>query len=114
MDTTALLEDEWEYMLNMLPSDLEQTAAEKLALVRRREIGSAGDLLRLALCYGLCYWRLQQTAAEALRSAIRGVIPISQVRGGWAGLRRHLCDSPRKRRRGTLASLKTLNCFLTA
>lgn len=57
---------------------------------------------------------MQQTLVEALRSAIKGVIPISQLREDWAGLRRHLCDSPRKRRRRTLASLKTLNRFLTA
>jgi hypothetical protein len=65
MDTTAIVEDEWQYVLNMMPADLEESAVEKLALRRRREITSASDLLRLALCYGLCDFSLRQVAAWA-------------------------------------------------
>lgn len=60
-----MLEDEWQYVLNMMPSDLEESAATKLALVRRREISSAGELLRLALGYALCDFSLRRTAAWA-------------------------------------------------
>jgi hypothetical protein len=49
----------------MLPDDLEQTAIDKLAIVRRREVGSAEDLLRLCLVYGLCDLSLRQSAAWA-------------------------------------------------
>jgi len=85
-----MLEDEWEYVLNMLPSDLEQSAAEKLALVRRREIGSAGDLLRLALCYGLCDFSLRQTAAWAKLiglGELSNVAVLNRLRGAsdWLG-----------------------------
>jgi hypothetical protein len=65
MGTTAVVKGEWQYVLNMLPGDLEESAVEKLALQRRRQIASASDLLRLALCYGLCDFSLRQSAAWA-------------------------------------------------
>ncbi len=65
MENKALLENEWQYVLNMMPRDLEESAVAKLALRRRREIGSASDLLRLALAYGVCDMSLRQTAAWA-------------------------------------------------
>ena len=65
MENKALLENEWQYVLNMMPPDLEESAAAKLALQRRREIASASDLLRLALAYGVCDMSLRQTAAWA-------------------------------------------------
>ena len=49
----------------MMPADLEETALSKLAMVRRRGVGSAADLLRLALLYGFCGFSLRQTAARA-------------------------------------------------
>lgn len=52
--------------------------------------------------------------ADGLRSAVKGVIPLSQLRASWPELRRYLCDSPRKRPRRSLASLKALNHFLNA
>jgi len=65
MENKALLENEWQYVLNMMPADLEESAVAKLALRRRREIGSASGLLRLALAYGVCDMSLRQTAAWA-------------------------------------------------
>ena len=65
MENKALLENEWQYVLNMMPADLEESAAAKLALQRRRQIASASDLLRLALAYGVCDMSLRQTAAWA-------------------------------------------------
>ena len=65
MENKALLENEWQYVLNMMPPDLEESATAKLALRRRREIGSASDLLRLALAYGVCDMSLRQTAVWA-------------------------------------------------
>ena len=65
MENKALLENEWQYVLNMMPPDLEESAVAKLALRRRREIGSASDLLRLALAYGVCDMSLRQTAVWA-------------------------------------------------
>lgn len=65
MENKALVENEWQYVLNMMPADLEESAVAKLALRRRRQIGSGSDLLRLALAYGLCDMSLRQTAAWA-------------------------------------------------
>lgn len=65
METNAIIADEWPYVLNMMPADLEGSARAKLAIVRKREVQSAGDLLRLALCYGLCDLSLRETAAWA-------------------------------------------------
>ena len=49
MENQAIVEQEWQYVLNMMPPDLEDSALAKLALQRRREVSSAADLLRLAL-----------------------------------------------------------------
>lgn len=60
-----MIESEWEYVLSMMPPGLEESAAAKLALRRRRQIECADDLLRLALAYGMCDFSLRQTAAWA-------------------------------------------------
>ena len=65
MNKVNIVEAQWPYVLAMMPADLEETAYAKLALARRREIGSAGDLVRLALLYGFCDLSLRQTAAWA-------------------------------------------------
>lgn len=76
MKTPEIIGDEWECVLSLLPADLERSAAAKLALVRRREIKSASDLLRMALCYALCDFSLSQTAAWA---ALVGIGQLSNV-----------------------------------
>ena len=63
MESIAIVESEWPYVLSMMPDDLEQSAMDKLALRRRREITSGGDLLRLALCYGFCDLTLESSRA---------------------------------------------------
>jgi hypothetical protein len=90
METTAIVETEWQYVLNMMPADLEQSAVQKLALQRRRQVSSAGDLLRLALCYGLCDFSLRQTAAWAELiglGSLSNVAVLKRLRGGsdWLG-----------------------------
>ena len=76
MTNTAIVEDEWQYVLNMLPGDLDETAASKLAIVRRRQVSSAQELLRMCLAYGLCDLSLRRTAAWA--RAI-GICDVSDV-----------------------------------
>ena len=90
MRTTTVVEDEWQYVLNMMPGDLEESAVEKLALRRRREIKCASDLLRLALCYGLCDLSLRQTAAWASvvgLGEMSNVAVLKRLRGAseWLG-----------------------------
>jgi hypothetical protein len=76
MDNTAVIESEWQYVLKMMPPDLEESAVAKLAITRRREIWEAADLLRLALAYGLCDYSLRETAAWA---RVIGVGRLSDV-----------------------------------
>jgi len=76
MESIEIVRSDWPYVLDLMPDDLEQSAVDKLALRRRREITSGGDLLRLALLYGLCDLTLEQTAAQA---ALVGMGQISDV-----------------------------------
>jgi hypothetical protein len=56
-----LADEQWAAMLQMLPVglDLEATAKETKALVRKREIKTASDLLRLVFAYVVCDWSLR-------------------------------------------------------
>ena len=60
-----VVEDEWAYLVGLLPANLDELAEESGALQRRRAVGSAQDLLRLALAYAAHDWSLRQTAAMA-------------------------------------------------
>lgn len=77
MDTLNLLETQWEYLLSMLPAkvDLEASARDKGALLRRRVVRSAETLLRLALAY-CCGLSLRQTSCWA---HLQGLGKLSQV-----------------------------------
>ena len=77
MDALNLLETQWKYLLSMLPAkvDLEASARDKGALLRRRVIQSAETLLRLALAY-CCGLSLRQTSCWA---HLQGLGKLSQV-----------------------------------
>src|SRR5262245_53030503 len=72
------LEEGWERLLKRFGSaaELETSAKRCGALLRRREIGTAGDLLRLALAYGPCGLSLRSVAMWA---ATTGVAELSDV-----------------------------------
>jgi hypothetical protein len=76
MENIEIVVSEWPCVLDLMPDDLEQSATDKLAIRRRREITSGGDLLRLALCYGFCDLTLEQTALQA---ALIGMGEMSDV-----------------------------------
>ncbi|NOZ87279.1 MAG: transposase [Deltaproteobacteria bacterium] len=78
MDSRIIIEYEWPYLLTFLPpeEELERTAKESGALVRRRGVSSAKTLLRLAMAYGFCGLTLRQTAAWA---KVANVADISDV-----------------------------------
>jgi hypothetical protein len=77
MNPRELLENQWPYLLSMLPGqeDLEASARASGALVRRRVIRSAPDLLRLVLGY-CCGLSLRQTGCW---SGVQGLGEMSQV-----------------------------------
>ena len=90
MDTTQITSTEWDYILSLLPGDLEETCRAKLALKRRREVWAAGDLLRLCLAYGLCDMSLRKTAAWASTiglAELSDVAVLKRLRGceQWLG-----------------------------
>ena len=55
-ELASLVAEEWEEASGILPADLEQSAGATRALVRRRGIRCALDLLRIALAYAVCDW----------------------------------------------------------
>lgn len=71
-----VLAQEWEYVVALLPADLERSAVKHGAIVRRRRVTSASALLRLALGYAVCDWPLR--TAAALSESI-GLGPMSDV-----------------------------------
>lgn len=78
-----LVDEDWSHVLELMPpTDLEASARDAGALVRRREVRAASDLLRLVLAYALCDWPLLLVAAWA---CLKGVANLSGV-----GLRKRL------------------------
>jgi Transposase DDE domain len=73
-----LLGSQWRYLVSMLPADfdLEATARQTGALVRRRVIRNAEDLLWLALIYSCCGLSLRQVSSWV---EARGMPKLSQV-----------------------------------
>ncbi len=67
VDAITALEYEWPYLLTFLPptEQLEASAAQFGAIVRKRSVNDAESLLRPALAYGYCGLSLRQTAAWA-------------------------------------------------
>jgi len=82
--------ESWERMEEKIGLDLERTARETKALQRKREIGSAKDLLRLILFYVSSNWSLRLVGAWALLNGIgflSDVAILKRVRNSqrWIG-----------------------------
>lgn len=60
-----LVDEDWQELSSRLPIDLEESARKEGAILRRRHLRRAEDLLRLALLYALCDWSLRIVAAWA-------------------------------------------------
>ncbi len=58
-----VVQDEWAYVVGLLPSNLDELAEATGALRRRRAITSGEALIRLVLAYAAEDWSLRQTAA---------------------------------------------------
>lgn len=78
MDAQTLLENQWPYLLSLLPAgvDLDASARQCGALMRRRGVDSAEALLRVILAHALCGLPLRHTAAWA---ELAGVASVSNV-----------------------------------
>lgn len=92
-------EPDWAAVLAALPLDaaeLERTARQHGALVRRRAVRSAPDLLRLALAYALTGWSLRLTAVWA---ELGGLAVLSEAARPAVVDRAHRRDTDRGARR---------------
>jgi hypothetical protein len=65
MDEADIVDTQWPHVLALMPDDLETSAVAHRALLRKRQIKSAGDLLRLALLYAACDHSLKASGARA-------------------------------------------------
>ena len=63
MNTVALHDEAWPYVLTLLPANFEETARSSHALVRARNIPNAAALLRLTLAYAVSDLSLKDVAA---------------------------------------------------
>ena len=59
------MKDMWDYIVSDLPDDLDESAEETGALVRRKGVDSAANLLRIILTYGVTDMSLKAVAAWA-------------------------------------------------
>ncbi len=89
MNCEEPFEMEWAYILKMLP-ELEASAKDLGALVRRREVKSAEELLRLALVFGYCDRSLRETAAWGEAAGVCDVSDVALLKrfrrcGPWLG-----------------------------
>jgi hypothetical protein len=72
----ALVTRHWDWVETIIPGDLEVTAATTGALVRRRGIRRAVDLLRIVLAYTVCDWSLRLVGAWYV---LMGIGDVSDV-----------------------------------
>lgn len=90
METQRYVEDDWQYVVSLMPRDLESLCSSRLALNRKREIASAQDYLRLCLAYSICDMSLRQTAAWASATGVAHLSDVAVLKRlraapGWLG-----------------------------
>ena len=76
MENSEIIEEEWPCVLSLMPDDLEQSALDTEAILRRRVIKDAQTLLRLILAYAWCGLSARQTC---LWAKIKGICSLSNV-----------------------------------
>jgi Transposase DDE domain len=70
MELPTAIEEEWPFLLTLLPPGWETAARELHAFQRSREIRGPADLLRLALVYGYAGLSLRNTTLWAREAAV--------------------------------------------
>jgi hypothetical protein len=80
VQTTNLLEEEWEYLTELLPEDWREQARKTGALRRARQIGSADCLLRLILMHTATGLSLRQTVTRAREQAIANISDVALLK----------------------------------
>ena len=90
MENQKYVDEEWPYILSLMPQNLGSLCESKLALSRRREITSAADYLRLCMAYSVCDMSLRQTAAWASATGLADLSDVAVLKRlraatGWLG-----------------------------
>ena len=80
MENIRYVDDEWPYVLSLMPKDLEALCISKLAISRRREITNARDYLRLCMAYSMCDMSLRQTAAWATATGLADMSDVAVLK----------------------------------
>jgi hypothetical protein len=89
------VEQDWPFLLTLLPADWEQTARETQAFQRKRGVPSAAALLRLAFAYAYCGLSLQGTvlwARQAQVAELSDVALLQRLRRAAPWLGRLVAD----------------------
>lgn len=94
LNVEAKRSEDWHYLLNFLPSDWEQMAADSKAMLRFRGFSDAGQLLRTLLIHLLDGCSLRETAVHARQNGIADVSDVALLKrlnssGEWFRLMAH-------------------------
>ena len=80
MQTVNLLDEEWEFLTDLLPEDWRQQARATGALRRARGISSADALLQLILMHTATGLSLRQTVVRAHQQAIADISDVALLK----------------------------------
>ena len=109
MDVAGLAVSDWTALVARTGIDLDKSAREHQALLRRRQVRDGLSLLRLALVYGATRFSLRSTACWAEQAGVASlsdVALLNRLRGaeGWLGW---MLGELLSRELGVLAPLRT-------
>src|SRR5438270_7326461 len=80
MQPVNLLEEEWEFLTDLLPEDWRDQARTTGALRRARVVGSADCLLKLILMHTATGLSLRQTVVRAREQAIADISDVALLK----------------------------------
>jgi hypothetical protein len=113
MERTKTIDTDWPFLLTLLPANLEGSAKAAGALVRKRGVTRAQDLLRLAFAYGYCGLSLLGVTIWAREAGVADLSPPALLKrlqraAGWLGelLAAKLAERAALRREGWPAGLR--------
>ena len=80
MQTVNLLDEEWEFLTDLLPKKWREQARISGALRRARGIGSADSLLQLILMHTATGLSLRQTVTRAHQQSIADISDVALLK----------------------------------
>src|SRR5271154_1292693 len=80
MKNVNLLDEEWEFLTDLLPTDWRRQARTTGALRRARGIGSADALLQLILMHTATGLSLRQTVVRAQQQSIADISDVALLK----------------------------------